>query len=311
MSGNRVHPGTESLARNPIIQQPKPQVKSSATGDTVRPIVRQSIAMVGLNSAFTMSISNAHEFEPHPSINCLAPCDTLLVQEDYDSVFSNMSRDHKYRVFDRLGQLLFLGREESSSCCCCCLKQMRPFRMQVTDAKGEDVILLTRGCSCGVVNCAAEVRVFSPPDNLIGIVAEGFGFMHPKYYLIDATSPEVPLFEITGPMCTCSCFCDDVDFPVRETGKRNQATVGYISKKWGGIVREFFSASDAFGVTFPVHFDPKIKVLFMAACFLIVSTVPVLAIFHFLCQKECPNPCFCCFFSGIQRNFFTPKKPLL
>jgi hypothetical protein len=221
--------------------------------------------------SFSMSIMNAHEFAPHPSIRCLTTCDTLLVQEDYSSPFAAFSREHRYKVHNRSGQLLFIATEETTGCL---FKQVRPFEIHVTDAKGEEVILVTKDCSCGVIHCANEVKVYSPPDNLIGTVSEGCGFIHPSYHLIDATSPEVPMFEISGPVCTCSCFCDDVDFPVfQKGGKGIDAKVGFISKKWGGILREVFTTSDAFGVTFPQHFDPKYKVLFLAACFLIVSNL--------------------------------------
>ena len=284
-AGVESSPATTAANQQPIMQQPQQQRMQQAdlqrvtaasggapvtrnAGLAAAAVITEATNSTTTTRSFCMPITNAHEFAPHPSIRCLSDCDTLLVQEDYASPFSAFSRENRYKVHNRNGRLLFLATEESAGCL---LKQVRPFQIHVMDVKGDEVILLSKDCSCGIIHCANEVKVFSPPDNLIGTVSEGCGFLHPTYYLIDATSPEVPMFEITGPVCTCSCFCDDVDFPVFEKGKRPDAKVGFISKKWGGLVREVFTASDAFGVTFPIHFDPKYKVLFLAACFLIVS----------------------------------------
>lgn len=47
--------------------------------------------------------------------------------------------------------------------------------------------------------------------------------------------------------------------------------VGRISKQWTGIVREMFTDTDNFGISFPMDLDVKIKAVMIGACFLIVS----------------------------------------
>src|SRR5687768_14033700 len=103
------------------------------------------------------------------------------------------------------------------------------------------------------------MKVFSPPGNLIGTVSETCRVILPKYQIFDATLPDAALFEINGPICTFSCFCSDVDFPIKETGDRKHGTTerhaGVISKKWGGFLKEIFTNVDSFGVSFPPDLD--------------------------------------------------------
>lgn len=50
-----------------------------------------------------------------------------------------------------------------------------------------------------------------------------------------------------------------------------QHEVGKISKQWSGFVREYFTAADNFGITFPMDLDVKMKANMIGALFLIVS----------------------------------------
>lgn len=76
------------------------------------------------------------------------------------------------------------------------------------------------------------------------------------------------VLRIEGPFCTISC-CGDVDFEV--TAIDGETQVGKITKQWSGLVREMFTDSDHFGVTFPIDLDVKMKAVLLGALFLIVS----------------------------------------
>jgi len=54
--------------------------------------------------------------------------------------------------------------------------------------------------------------------------------------------------------------------------------IGKISKQWSGFVREYFTAADNFGITFPMDLDVKMKANMIGALFLIVSNKPALII---------------------------------
>ena len=288
MSGrSRIHPETDVKLCPPsdiISQQPdQNQVHVGRCSETAnseqmkKDKKKRNTFSHSSASVFSMSILNKHEFDPHPSINLLSQSDKLLVQEEYSHPFNEKNSksvlrkgENTFKVYDSQGSHLFTGIEDPITCCFL-FQQISPFKIHLFDAKNpeDEVMSLTKSCSC-LIHCQNEVKVYSPPGNLLGTIAEGCGVLHPTYYLIDATMPETPLFQLTAPIFTFSCFGHDVDFPVYDVsrGQSKHEKVGVISKKWGGLVRELFSDSDTFGVSFPREFAPKYKALFLAACFL-------------------------------------------
>lgn len=46
--------------------------------------------------------------------------------------------------------------------------------------------------------------------------------------------------------------------------------IGKISKEWGGLMREWFTDADNFGIEFPNCVDVPTKTLLLGACILIV-----------------------------------------
>lgn len=51
----------------------------------------------------------------------------------------------------------------------------------------------------------------------------------------------------------------------------DETEIGLIRKQWGGLFRDMLSSADVFTVNFPQDLDVKVKALFIAAMFLIVS----------------------------------------
>ena len=54
------------------------------------------------------------------------------------------------------------------------------------------------------------------------------------------------VLKIKGPFFTCSCG-QNVDFTV--TSADESSDVGKISKQWSGLLKEYFSDADNFGIT--------------------------------------------------------------
>lgn len=54
--------------------------------------------------------------------------------------------------------------------------------------------------------------------------------------------------------------------------KDESTVVGKISKKWTGLLREFFTDADNFGIQFPMDLDVKVKAVLIGACIMVVST---------------------------------------
>ena len=84
-------------------------------------------------------------------------------------------------------------------------------------------------------------------------------------FVVRDQSGEVAL-RIEGPWLTFS-FCGDVEFKVLTPDGSTQ--VGQISKQWSGVLREAFTDSDNFGISFPMDLDVKMKATLLGALFLI------------------------------------------
>lgn len=53
--------------------------------------------------------------------------------------------------------------------------------------------------------------------------------------------------------------------------KDGAVEVGRISKQWSGLLKEAFTDTDNFGISFPMDLDVKMKAVLLGALFLIVS----------------------------------------
>jgi len=75
--------------------------------------------------------------------------------------------------------------------------------------------------------------------------------------------------QIDGPMCGCDCGCYDAEFILTSISTGQE--VGKISKQWSGFgnVKEIFTDSDSFGISFPLDLDVKAKATLLGAAFLI------------------------------------------
>lgn len=63
--------------------------------------------------------------------------------------------------------------------------------------------------------------------------------------------------------------------------------VGKISKQWSGLLREAFTDTDYFGVSFPMDLDVRMKAVLIGAVFLIVSftLIHLLLYYHIMLMK--------------------------
>ena len=77
-------------------------------------------------------------------------------------------------------------------------------------------------------------------------------------------------------------MCGDVEFEVLSLDRSTK--VGKITKQWSGLMREMFTDTDYFGVTFPMDLDVNIKAVLLAATFLIVRSIftDFISIAHYL-----------------------------
>lgn len=212
-----------------------------------------------------------------PGLEYLCQIDQLLVKQQIEllEAFTGWETANKYKVQNSLGQQVYFAAEESDMCMRQCCGPQRGFTIHITDNAGQEVIRVTREFKCcvGCPWCACNdswahvVQVEAPVGQVVGYVKQRKSCIEPHYIITDAQHEEV--LSMTGPCCIISgpCCTWDQDFIVH--GKDGQTEVGKISKQWSGLVREYFTDADNFGISFPMDLDVKLKAVMLGAVFLI------------------------------------------
>ncbi|XP_067671242.1 phospholipid scramblase 1-like [Haliotis asinina] len=204
-----------------------------------------------------------------PGLEGLLNIDQLLVKQKVEvfEAITGYETNNKYEILNTLGQRLFMAVEDT--CCCTrnCCGNTRPFDIKILDRNNREVIHLSRPLrcsSCFFPCCLQKVEVQAPLGNTIGYVRQGCHPCLPKYKLMDENDETI--LRIEGPCCQWN-ICGDVEFDVKSKDERFD--VGRISKQWSGLVKELFTDTDNFGVTFPMDLDVKMKAVMLGAVFLI------------------------------------------
>lgn len=180
-------------------------------------------------------------------------------------------QENKYTVKDHAGNKMFYAAEDSNLCARQFLSSSRPFSMTIKDRQGATILMFDRGiacdCCCGLL-CPDVIDVRLPSGPILGSVKQNLGFTccFPSFSIRDST--ERTHLTLEGPCLPMACCGGRVQFKLKTpTG----ASVGVISKEWGGLVREYFTDADSFYMSFPQDLDPSLKAVCLAALFLVVS----------------------------------------
>ena len=225
------------------------------------------------------TVPKNHKFQGWmPSIAPLPGCpagleylmqvDQLLVHQQVEllEAFTGFETSNKYEIKNSLGQVMYFAMEDSDCCTRNCCGPERPFDMRILDNSQREVIHLERPLRCSsscCICCLQEITIFSPPGCVIGGVKQECDLCYPKFEVCNEQGECV--LKIEGPCVTCN-FCNDVEFLVLTlTGQ----VIGKISKQWSGLVKEYFTDADMFGIQFPIDLDVKTKACLLGAVFLI------------------------------------------
>ena len=112
------------------------------------------------------------------------------------------------------------------------------------------------------------MEVSAPPGVLVGTIEQECSILTPSFSIKNPNGDVV--LRIEGPICTMN-ICGDVEFKILTVVGNTQ--VGKITKQWSGLMREVFTDTDYFGVTFPIDLDVRMKAVMLGACFLIVNII--------------------------------------
>lgn len=204
-----------------------------------------------------------------PGLEYLLQVDQLLIKQKVEilETLVGFETNNQYDVCNSMGQKVYLASEDTDCCTRNCCGPNRAFELRIIDHSQREVIHLSRPLRCDCCCCFCclmYVRVEAPPGNLIGHVRQKWSCLRPCYDVENANGQS--LLKISGPFCTVSIVCNDVEFEVLSMDGRQ---VGRITKQWSGVLREAFTDADIYGVVFPMDLDVKVKACLLAATFLI------------------------------------------
>lgn len=209
-----------------------------------------------------------------PGLEYLALIDQLIIKQKVEALEAiagvmgvGFETSNKYKIKNSLGQNVYKAKEDSECCTRMVCGPNRPFDMQIFDNAEREVIHLTRGLACNSCLfpcCQQSIEIQAPPGNTIGFVNQCWTCIKPKFEITDGDG-NVAL-KILGPWCTFSC-AGDVEFKVMTPDE--SVEVGRISKQWSGLLKEAFTDTDNFGITFPMDLDVRCKATLIGAAFLI------------------------------------------
>lgn len=176
--------------------------------------------------------------------------------------------------------------EESSFCIRLCCKNIRPFKMQLSPAKGEAPFLEYERpyrCSTAPMKCCCfqSMTVRKPgSDEIIGTFRENFFCNIPQFSADNAKGEKE--FYIHAPTCCCGQYvdicremnlakgvCCRVPFYIYNLDNKEGEEIGEIIKVWGGLATEMFTDADKFEVKFPKEASVEQKAVILGGVFLI------------------------------------------
>ncbi|XP_066907992.1 phospholipid scramblase 2-like, partial [Halyomorpha halys] len=196
-------------------------------------------------------------------MNVLNEIEELRIYQELEfcEILFRIETKNRYRINTTDGELLLYAVEHSCFLCRWICRSSRPFRMSIYDMYGRELVRLQRRLAC--TGCCfpccplQKVRVFSPPGKFVGTVEESYHCWSSRFVIKNSFGKVV--FEIRGP---CYARCPGASIIVADFKIFNLKgkEIGRITKEWGGLLRELFTNSDFFALTFPKHLCPLQKV---------------------------------------------------
>ncbi len=221
-----------------------------------------------------------------PGLEYLTQIDQILIHQQLEllEIFIGLESNNKYEIKNSLGQRVYFAAEDTDCCTRNCCGPARPFTIKIMDNLGHEVIRLERPLrcsSCLFPCCLQEIEIQAPPGTPVGYVVQNWHPCLPKFTIQDEKRMDV--LKISGPCVVCSC-CEDVNFEVKSLDE--VSNVGRISKQWSGFLKEAFTDTDNFGVSFPMDLDVKMKAVMLGPQQFLVQQSVSSAAKYTLCPNE-------------------------
>lgn len=189
-------------------------------------------------------------------MDALTGIDSLVVQQrkEWGEILSGFETRNKYAVMDATGRQLYYAAEVGGNFLVrMFLKAWRPF--EITIVRPDNNVALALDSPFRFY--FREITVHDASGQLLGRIQRNFSILRRKYTVYNEQGQ--PLCDLFGPIL------HPWTFEIR----RGEQTLGKITKKWSGLLKEGFTDADNFGVTFPPDWSNAQKAILLGAVFLI------------------------------------------
>lgn len=189
-------------------------------------------------------------------MDSLKDVDSLVIQQqkEWGEILTGFETKNKYSVMNAAGRQLYYAAEIGGNFLVrMFLKAWRPFEIAIVNPSNDRIMTLKSPFRFYF----RELHILTPSGQMLGRIQRRFTLLRRRYTVHDAQGTE--LLELFGPLL------HPWTFEIRQ----DQATVGKITKKWSGLLKESFTDADNFGVTFPADWPNEAKSVLLGAVFLI------------------------------------------
>ena len=180
----------------------------------------------------------------------------LRIQQhkEWGEILVDIETVNRYSVSDEHGALLFKAGEQAGSFLArVMLRALRPFTLVIASPTGHGRFVVERPFRFFFHR--ADIR--DTDGRHLGYVQRHFSVLTRRYTVHDASGRE--RYELFGPLL------HPWTFEIKQLGQ----TVGKITKRWSGALKEAFTDADNYELHFPAHADLATRQVLLGAVFLI------------------------------------------
>jgi uncharacterized protein YxjI len=182
--------------------------------------------------------------------------ESLIVSQkkEWGEILTGFETKNSYNIFNPDGTHLFTATEEGGNFLLrWFLKALRPFTLELRGMDNSPFITLKRPFRFYY----HELEIKDSNGIILGLIKRKFSIFRREYTVFN--KEEQSICELFGPLLHPWTFNIQAD----------NRTVGKITKKWSGLLKEGLTDADNFGIQFPAGWSSSSKTLLLGSLFLI------------------------------------------
>lgn len=197
-------------------------------------------------------------------------------KEEWLEIITGYETNNKYDILNTDKKLLFKALENTSTWFRLRYGRKRPYIVELWDNNGIKQMVMKSYISPE----GKKLNIEIPPDTLFATITEEMVFLQPSFFIRDAAG--ISMFRITSPLSASTGSFKNVNFEIYrhdpevyenedddEETKKEKTNIGHITKKWSGLLREYYTDADFFELIMPEDLSVEWKTVLLAATLMV------------------------------------------